>query len=133
MPYEHAYNLFNIPFWKQPIPLPTWFVILAVIVLAGTSNAVNLTDGMDGLERVVRHDGVCLHDLAYVIGDSIRPVPLYPPIPGAGELAVMCGAAVGACLGFLWYNPTRRSLHGRHRLAAAGWLMGTWLSSRAWS
>ncbi|HOO16026.1 MAG: phospho-N-acetylmuramoyl-pentapeptide-transferase [Phycisphaerae bacterium] len=107
MPYEHAYNLFNIPFWKQPIPLPTWiFVILAVIVLAGTSNAVNLTDGMDGLASgCMVMTAFAFMILAYVIGDSnTAKYLLYPPIPGAGELAVMCGAAVGACLGFLWYN-----------------------------
>jgi phospho-N-acetylmuramoyl-pentapeptide-transferase len=107
MPYQPAYNVFNIPFYKQAIHLPTWtFVVLAVIVLAGTSNAVNLTDGMDGLASgCMVMTAFAFMILAYVIGKhELAAYLLYKPIPGAGELAVMCGAAVGACLGFLWYN-----------------------------
>jgi phospho-N-acetylmuramoyl-pentapeptide-transferase len=106
-PYEHAYNMFNIPFYKAPIPLPTpIFVVVAVIVLAGTSNAVNLTDGMDGLASgCMVMTAFAFMILTYMIGDpELAEYLLYRPIFGAGELAVICGAAVGACLGFLWYN-----------------------------
>ena len=106
-PYTPYYNQFNVPFYKYPLPLPTWaFAVITVIVIAGTSNAVNLTDGMDGLASgcMVLTSGSFMV-LCYVIGSSILTARLsYWHIPGAGELAVICGAVAGACLGFLWYN-----------------------------
>jgi len=107
MPYGKFYNMFNIPFYKHGIVLPTAvFVILAVIVLAGTSNAVNLTDGMDGLAAgCMAMTAFAFMILAYVVGSArLAQQLLFNPISGAGELAILCGAAVGACLGFLWYN-----------------------------
>jgi phospho-N-acetylmuramoyl-pentapeptide-transferase len=97
----------NLPFYKFPIPLSIGlFAFIAVLVVAGTSNAVNLTDGMDGLAigSMVPPTAVFLI-LSYVAGNVIYSDHLYLPyVPGAGELAVFCGAILGACLGFLWYN-----------------------------
>lgn len=105
--YSPAHNVLSIPFYKPGIVLPTAvFVIIAVIVLAGTSNAVNLTDGLDGLASgCVVLTGFAFMVLAYVVGtESLARFLLFAHIAGAAELAVICGAVVGACLGFLWYN-----------------------------
>lgn len=105
--YSPAYNVLSIPFYKPGIVLPTpIFVLLAVIVLAGTSNAVNLTDGMDGLASgCMVLTAFAFMVLAYVVGsEGLARYLLFPHIHGAAELAVLCGAVGGACLGFLWYN-----------------------------
>jgi len=97
----------NLPFYKFPIQLTLWaFMLVAVLVVAGTSNAVNLTDGMDGLAvgSMVPPTVVFLV-ISYIAGNMIYSSYLYVPhVPGAGELAIFCGAILGACLGFLWYN-----------------------------
>jgi len=101
------YNVLDIPFYKHGIVLSTSaFALITVIVIAGTSNAVNLTDGMDGLASgcVVITAGAFMV-LTYVVGTAdLAGHLLFFHIRGADELAVLCGAAVGACLGFLWYN-----------------------------
>ncbi|MBI5863797.1 MAG: phospho-N-acetylmuramoyl-pentapeptide-transferase, partial [Planctomycetes bacterium] len=105
--YKPMYNLLILPFVKAEVALPTWiFVIITVLVIAGTSNAVNLTDGMDGLASgCMVLTAFAFMTLAYVVGTERFALPLlFPHIRGAAELSVMCGAAVGACLGFLWYN-----------------------------
>jgi len=97
----------NLPFYKFPIHLPFWaFAMMCVLVVAGTSNAVNLTDGMDGLAigSMVPPTLVFLI-VGYVAGRSDFSAYLYlPHVPGVGELSIFCGALLGACLGFLWYN-----------------------------
>ena len=97
----------NLPFYKYPITLGYGlFAIITVIVVTGTSNAVNLTDGMDGLATgcMAIAAGAFLI-LAYIAGNAVwSRYLLLPYIPGSGELAVLCGAMVGACAGFLWYN-----------------------------
>jgi len=97
----------NLPFYKFPIPLPAWaFAVVAVLVVAGTSNAVNLTDGMDGLAvgSMVPPTLVFLV-MSYIAGRVDWSEYLYVPyVRGVGELAVFCAAILGACLGFLWYN-----------------------------
>jgi len=97
----------NLPFYKFPIHLGFWaFALVAVVVVAGTSNAVNLTDGMDGLAigSTVPPMLVFLV-LSYVTGRVDYSSYLYLPyVPGVGELAIFCGALLGASLGFLWYN-----------------------------
>ncbi|HUU92253.1 MAG TPA: phospho-N-acetylmuramoyl-pentapeptide-transferase [Phycisphaerae bacterium] len=97
----------NLPFYKFPIPLTLWmFFIVCILVVAGTSNAVNLTDGMDGLAvgSMVPPTVVFLV-VSYVAGRVDYSSYLYVPyVPGVGELSVFCGALLGACLGFLWYN-----------------------------
>jgi phospho-N-acetylmuramoyl-pentapeptide-transferase len=97
-----------VPFVKTiSYPLGLWgFIVLTYFVIVGTSNAVNLTDGLDGLAIMptVMIAGA-LGIFAYVIGNAIFARYLgFPNIPGAGELAVICGAIAGAGLGFLWFN-----------------------------
>lgn len=107
VPYTKFYNVLSIPFYKHGVALPTaLFVIVAVVVIAGTSNAVNLTDGMDGLASgCMVMTAFAFMILAYIVGNrEMASYLLFYPIPGAGELAIICGAVVGACLGFLWYN-----------------------------
>jgi phospho-N-acetylmuramoyl-pentapeptide-transferase len=97
-----------VPFFKQiVIPLGTvGFVTLAYFVIVGTSNAVNLTDGLDGLAimpTVMIGSGLAI--FAYVAGHSVFAKYLgIPYIPHAAELAVFCGALAGAGLAFLWFN-----------------------------
>ncbi len=105
-PADNA-HLLNWPFIRN-IALPaSGFAVLTVIVITGTSNAVNLTDGMDGLAAgcmaIVSFAFLALTYITadYRWGDKILGLN---PVPGAGELAIVCGAMTGACLGFLWYN-----------------------------
>jgi phospho-N-acetylmuramoyl-pentapeptide-transferase len=97
-----------VPFFKEvAIPLGAiGFVILAYFVIVGTSNAVNLTDGLDGLAIMPTvMVGSALAIFAYVAGHAVFSKYLgFPYIPGAGELAVFLAALGGAGLGFLWFN-----------------------------
>ncbi len=97
----------SVPFFKNFHPdLGWWYVIFAILVIVGASNAVNLTDGLDGLATgpVVITASVYLI-FSYVAGNSIVATYLrIPYIPDAGEVAVFCGTMVGASLGFLWFN-----------------------------
>ncbi|MEO8486914.1 MAG: phospho-N-acetylmuramoyl-pentapeptide-transferase, partial [Betaproteobacteria bacterium] len=97
-----------VPFFKTvSYPLGAWgFIVLSWFVIVGTSNAVNLTDGLDGLAIMPTvMVGAALGIFAYVTGNAIFARYLqFPFIPGAGELAVICGAIAGAGLGFLWFN-----------------------------
>ncbi|MBU0637626.1 MAG: phospho-N-acetylmuramoyl-pentapeptide-transferase [Planctomycetes bacterium] len=107
IPYSSYYNVLSVPFYKHGIVLGApAFALIAVVVIAGTSNAVNLTDGLDGLASgCVVLTAFAFMILAYVVGSAeLAERLLFFPIRGAGELAVLCGAVVGACLGFLWYN-----------------------------
>ncbi|MEW7977018.1 MAG: phospho-N-acetylmuramoyl-pentapeptide-transferase [Candidatus Sedimenticola endophacoides] len=96
-----------IPFFKNAvIDMGPWFVLLTYFVIVGTSNAVNLTDGLDGLAIMptVLVAGA-LGIFAYVSGHAqISDYLLIPNLPGVGEVVVFCGALVGAGLGFLWFN-----------------------------
>lgn len=82
------------------------FVVWAMLVMIGASNAVNLTDGLDGLATVpVAIAAGCFGFIAYLVGHAVYAPYLHIGyVPGSGELAIFCGAIVGACLGFLWYN-----------------------------
>ena len=97
-----------VPFFKfVAYPLGTiGFVILTYFVIVGSSNAVNLTDGLDGLAIMPTvMVGGALGIFAYVAGNAVFSKYLgLPYIAGAGELALICGAIVGAGLGFLWFN-----------------------------
>lgn len=103
-----ANTAFIVPFFKQ-IAYPfgaLGFIVLTYCVIVGTSNAVNLTDGLDGLAILptVMVAGA-LAIFAYVAGNAkFAAYLLLPHIPGAGELAVFCAAIGGAGLGFLWFN-----------------------------
>jgi len=105
--YSPFYNVLNIPFYKHGMALSAvMFAVIAVIVMAGTSNAVNLTDGMDGLASgCMVVTAFAFMVFAIVVGDyDLSRQLLFDHIRGVDELAVLCGAVVGACLGFLWYN-----------------------------
>jgi phospho-N-acetylmuramoyl-pentapeptide-transferase len=96
-----------VPFFKNVlIPLDGLFVPFAVLVIVGTSNAVNLTDGLDGLAIVPGMIAAgCFALIAYLVGNAVFANYLQlHHVPGAGELTVFCGAMVGASLGFLWFN-----------------------------
>ena len=97
-----------IPFFKTiSMPLGVWgFVALAFFVIVGTSNAVNFTDGLDGLAIMpVVMVGSALGLFAYLTGSSVfSKYLLLPYIPGAGELLIFCAAMAGAGLAFLWFN-----------------------------
>jgi len=96
-----------VPFFKHiVIDLGPWYVPLTYFVIVGTSNAVNLTDGLDGLAIMptVLVAGA-LGVFAYASGHTAFATYLQIPyVPGVGELVVCCGALVGAGLGFLWFN-----------------------------
>jgi len=97
-----------VPFFKEvSYPLGVLgFVVLTYLVIVGTSNAVNLTDGLDGLAIMpVVMVGSALGVFAYVTGSSVFSRYLFfPHIPGSGELLIFCAAMAGAGLAFLWFN-----------------------------
>lgn len=103
-----ATNILIVPFFKQ-VALPlgvVGFVVLAYFTIVGTSNAVNLTDGLDGLAAfpvVLVAGGLAV--FAYVTGHvKFAGYLQLPFVPGANEVVVFCAAMCGACLGFLWFN-----------------------------
>ena len=97
-----------VPFVKEvSYPLGVFgFVILTYLVIVGSSNAVNLTDGLDGLAIMpVVMVGSALGVFAYVTGSSVySKYLLFPHIPGSGELLIFCAALAGSGLAFLWFN-----------------------------
>jgi phospho-N-acetylmuramoyl-pentapeptide-transferase len=107
----HSHTLY-FPFFKNlATPLgPVMFIILGTVVLTGTSNAVNLSDGLDGLAAgcagIVSFTFLILALLqGYRVGGGyLVDVLFLPRIPGSAEMAVIAGSMVGACLGFLWFN-----------------------------
>lgn len=96
-----------VPFFKNVVlDLGPWFIVLTYFVIVGTSNAVNFTDGLDGLAIMptVMVAGA-LGLFAYLTGNVVFSGYLgIPHITGAGEMLIFCGAIVGAGLGFLWFN-----------------------------
>jgi phospho-N-acetylmuramoyl-pentapeptide-transferase len=95
------------PFFKNLIPdLGWWYVLFAVVVLVGSTNAVNLTDGLDGLAiSTFSVSAATFTALAYVTGHrAFADYLLLVHFPPAGELTIFCGALVGSSLGFLWWN-----------------------------
>ena len=96
-----------VPFFKDvAISLGWFYIVLGYFVVVGASNAVNLTDGLDGLAILPTVlVGSALGIIAYLAGHSEFASYLHIPyLPGAGELAIYCGALAGAGLGFLWFN-----------------------------
>ena len=97
-----------VPFFKEvSYPLGVLgFIVMTYLVIVGASNAVNLTDGLDGLAIMpVIMVGTALGIFAYVTGNATYArYLLFPSIPGTGELMVFCGAMAGAGLAFLWFN-----------------------------
>lgn len=107
-------RMFWLPFYKHGIPLASWmFAAIAILYISATSNAVNLTDGMDGLASgCVSIMSVVLVILCFVTSETMSRTStvtwasylLLPHVPHAGELCVLYSAIVGATVGFLWYN-----------------------------
>ena len=95
------------PFFKDLIINLGWFFIpFSVFIIVGSSNAVNLTDGLDGLATVpVILVAACFAFISYVTGNIVFSDYLQIPyIEGVGEVSIFCGSIIGACLGFLWFN-----------------------------
>tara|TARA_B100000900_G_scaffold411449_1_gene431165 strand:+ start:103 stop:1188 length:1086 start_codon:yes stop_codon:yes gene_type:complete len=104
--HQDINNLY-FPFFKNLIVNLGWFFIpFAVFVIIGSSNAVNLTDGLDGLATVpVILVAICFAFISYVTGNIVFSNYLQIPyIEGTGEVSIFCGAIIGSCLGFLWFN-----------------------------
>lgn len=104
--HHHELRLY-LPFLKNiSIHLGFWYIVLSYFVVVGSSNAVNLTDGLDGLATMpsVLIAGA-LGIFSYIVGNAKFAAYLsFPFVPGAGEITIFCGALVGAGLGFLWFN-----------------------------
>jgi len=124
---DHATDL-AIPFIKDMLPLGWLFIPFAVFVIVGASNAVNLTDGLDGLATVpVMIVALVFGMIAYLVGNAVFANYLQiPHVAGAGELTIFCGALVGACLGFLWFNaPPAQVFMGDTGSLSLGSALGT--------
>lgn len=96
-----------VPFFKHiALPLGLWFIVLSYFVIVGSSNAVNLTDGLDGLAIVpIMQCSIALGVFAYVVGHGEFAHYLhFPHIKATSELVVFCAAMAGAGMGFLWFN-----------------------------
>jgi len=104
--YDELTNLY-FPFFKNLVINLGWFFIpFSVFIIVGSSNAVNLTDGLDGLATVpIILVAGCFALISYVTGHIIFSDYLQIPyIQGVGEVSVFCGSIIGACFGFLWFN-----------------------------
>jgi len=102
-----AETLLSVPFFKDlMIDMGWFFIVFVYFVIVGSSNAVNLTDGLDGLAIMPAvMVAAALGLIAYLSGHvQFAEYLAIPHIPGAGEMIVFCGAMVGAGLGFLWFN-----------------------------
>jgi len=119
----------TVPFFKNLlIPLGIFFIPWAILVMVGSSNAVNLTDGLDGLAIVpVMIVAICFCLIAYLVGNQIFANYLQLNfIAGSGELTILCGALVGGSLGFLWFNaPPAMVFMGDTGSLAVGSMLGT--------
>jgi phospho-N-acetylmuramoyl-pentapeptide-transferase len=119
----------TVPFMKDVLLNLGWgFVLFGILVMVGSSNAVNLTDGLDGLAIVpVMIAAGVFALISYLVGNAVFSGYLQLQfVKGSGELAVFCGALVGAGLGFLWYNaPPARVFMGDTGSLALGGALGT--------
>jgi phospho-N-acetylmuramoyl-pentapeptide-transferase len=119
----------TFPFSKDLVlDLGLFFVVFAAFVVVGAGNAVNLTDGLDGLAIVpVMIAAATFGFIAYLAGNAVFANYLQIHfVPGTGELAVVCGAVIGAGLGFLWFNaPPAQIFMGDTGSLALGGLLGT--------
>ena len=116
--HEYLFNLY-FPFFKKfNFKLGSFFIPFGLFVIIGASNAVNLTDGLDGLATVpVMLVALSFTLISYVVGNTIFSEYLQIQyIPDVGELSIFCGSIVGACLGFLVQRTTSKNFYGRHRI-----------------
>jgi phospho-N-acetylmuramoyl-pentapeptide-transferase len=121
-------NQLAVPFFKNLLIDLGWaYLLLAIAVIVGSSNAVNLTDGLDGLAIVPAMIAAGVFALvAYLVGNAVFSGYLQIHyVPGTGELAVFCGALIGAGLGFLWFNaPPARVFMGDTGSLSLGGALG---------
>lgn len=126
-PEGHKTHL-AFPFFKNLLLDLGWlYIVFTVLVIVGASNAVNLTDGLDGLAIVpVMVAASCYGLIAYLVGNAVFANYLQiHAIPGAGELSVLCAGIVGAGLGFLWFNsPPAQVFMGDTGSLSLGGLLG---------
>jgi phospho-N-acetylmuramoyl-pentapeptide-transferase len=119
----------TFPFFKELIlPLGWYFVVFGSFIIVGAGNAVNLTDGLDGLAIVpVMIAAGCFAVFSYVVGNVFFTEYLQLHyVPGTGELTILCGAVIGAGLGFLWFNAPPASIFmGDTGSLALGGLIGS--------
>jgi phospho-N-acetylmuramoyl-pentapeptide-transferase len=119
----------TFPFFKEAIINLGWFFVLfGAFIIVGAGNAVNLTDGLDGLAIVpVMTAAFCFGAISYLAGNAVFAEYLQIHyVPGTGELAVLCGAVLGAGLGFLWFNAPPASIFmGDTGSLALGGMLGT--------
>lgn len=104
---HHMVGKLYVPFVKLAVVDLHWgYSLFMIFVVLAISNAVNFADGLDGLAIVPAGMSILVYGIfAYIIGNVIlAKYFMYPYIPGTGELVVFCAAALGACIGFLWYN-----------------------------
>jgi phospho-N-acetylmuramoyl-pentapeptide-transferase len=122
-------NALAVPFFKDVLlDLGLMYLPFVMFVIVGAGNAVNLTDGLDGLAIVpVMIAAGVFAVIAYLIGNTVFATYLQEPyVAGAGELAIFCGAVVGAGLGFLWFNaPPAMVFMGDTGSLAMGGALGT--------
>lgn len=127
LPEQYSENL-AVPFFKNVFIHLSWFFVpWSLCVIIGASNAVNLTDGLDGLAIVpVAIAAACFGLIAYLVGRLDYAGYLYIAyIPGTTELAIICGALIGGAMGFLWYNvPPAAIFMGDTGSLAMGGLLG---------
>jgi len=126
---DHLNAHIAIPFMKDfYVYIAGGFFIWALLVMIGASNAVNLTDGLDGLAIVpVAIAAACFGLIAYIVGRADFAEYLQISyVPGTGELAILCGALIGGAMGFLWYNaPPAMIFMGDTGSLAMGGVLGT--------
>ena len=129
--FSNSTELKNLyfPFFKNLIINLGWFFIpFYIFIIVGSSNAVNLTDGLDGLATVpVILVAGCFGFISYVTGNVVfSEYLLIPYIRDVGEVAVFCGAVIGSCIGFLWFNapPAKIFMGDTGSLALGGSLGG---------
>lgn len=125
---EHLSTHVAPPFFKDVLINLSWFFVpWSLLVIIGASNAVNLTDGLDGLAIVpVAIAAACFGLIAYLVGRVDFSEYLYlHHVPGTAELSIICGALIGGAMGFLWYNaPPAAIFMGDTGSLAMGGLLG---------
>ena len=118
-----------VPFFKDVMPqLGLFYILLAYFVIVGTGNAVNLTDGLDGLAIVpVMMAAGAFGIISYLVGNFVFAEYLQVHhVPGSGELAIFCAAMIGGGMGFLWYNaPPAKIFMGDTGSLALGGALGS--------
>ncbi len=120
-------NILYIPYFRFVFNLSWLYIPFAVIVISGTSNGVNLSDGLDGLASgLIILAFTFFAIMAYIIGTPVAQSFNFPYIPRSAEMCIVSASVVGACLGFLYYNaPKAKVFMGDTGSLALGALLGT--------